>query len=51
MILDNFKKALTDKNQINENLKNNFLLITKTINKISETIEKKRNIYTCGNGG
>ena len=51
MILENFKKALTDKNKINESLKNNFLKITKTISKISETIEKKANIYTCGNGG
>ena len=41
MILENFKKALTDKNKINESLKNNFLKITKTISKISETIEKK----------
>ena len=51
MILENFKNALADKNKINENLKNNFLLINKIINKISETITKKAKIYTCGNGG
>ena len=51
MILENFKNALTDKNKINDNLKNNFLLINKIINKISETITKKAKIYTCGNGG
>ena len=51
MILKNFKKALIDKNEINEDLKNNFSLITKIISKISNTIEKKSKLYTCGNGG
>jgi D-sedoheptulose 7-phosphate isomerase len=51
MIIQNFNKVLIDKDKINEDLKNNFFLVKEIISKISETIEKKSKMYTCGNGG
>ncbi len=51
MMIKNFKKAINDKNQINEDLKKNFSLINKIIDKISNTIQKNSRLYTCGNGG
>jgi D-sedoheptulose 7-phosphate isomerase len=51
MMLTKFKKVIVEKNEIDEDLKSNYLLIKKIINKISNKIEKKSKIYTCGNGG
>ena len=46
MMITKFKKVIVEKNEINEDLKSNFLLIKKIINKISNKIEKKSKIYT-----